>query len=69
VLELVDALARLELAARRLGWSITVTGAPDELVELLDFVGLELRVEVSRQTEGGEQLGVEEAVVADDPTV
>jgi ABC-type transporter Mla MlaB component len=36
----VDRLARLQLAARRLGWSIELRGADAELLELLDLVGL-----------------------------
>ncbi len=36
----VDALARLQLAARRSGCEVRLCGAPDELRELLVFVGL-----------------------------
>jgi len=39
-LELVDALARCELAARRVGYDVRVQGARHDLVELLEFVGL-----------------------------
>jgi len=39
-LAVVDALARLQLAAQRLGWSVRVRNADDELRALLEFVGL-----------------------------
>ena len=66
---LVDALARLQLAARRLGCSVRLRGACAELTELLELVGLdaELVVEVVGETEGGEEIGVEEGVEAGDP--
>lgn len=75
-LVLVEALARLQLAARRLGTSIHLRDAPPELRELLDLVGLadlivgprQLPLEVGRQPEGGEQLGVEEIVEPGDAT-
>ena len=62
----VDAVARLVLAARRLGCAARVELVDDELVELLDLVGL--RGEVLREAEGCEQSAVhlEERVVADD---
>ncbi|HWC10920.1 MAG TPA: hypothetical protein VG455_06820 [Acidimicrobiales bacterium] len=76
-LSAVDALARLQLAARRLGCSIRLRDACSELSELLDLVGLEEVVsgppgprtclEVGGEAEGGEQAGVEEVVVPDDP--
>jgi hypothetical protein len=49
----VDALARLQLTARRLGHEILLRDASTELQELLDFVGLRdvLRVEAGRQAE------------------
>jgi hypothetical protein len=59
----VDALARLQLAARRAGYEVAVTGAPADLLELIELAGLSeaLCVEPLRQTEEGEQrLGVEE---------
>jgi len=57
----VDALARLQLAARRLGGSLRLRDVGDELGELLDLVGL--RREVGGQSEGREEvLGVEEGV-------
>ena len=61
----VDTVARLALAARRRGWSIRLQDVCAELEELLDLVGL--RLEVVRQAEGGEEVGVEEVVMADDP--
>ena len=36
----VDALARLQLAARRLGCQVRLRHASDELLELVDFMGL-----------------------------
>jgi len=69
-LALVDGLARLELAARRLGYSIRLHEACVELLELLDLCGLSealLRLEPGRETESSEQVGVEEVVVPDDP--
>ena len=38
-LALVDALAQLRLATKRLGWKIEIVGASDELGALLDFLG------------------------------
>ena len=40
-LELVDDLARLALAARRLGWSLRLRSADPGLVELMALVGLD----------------------------
>jgi hypothetical protein len=37
----VDALCRLQLAARRLGIRISLRGASQELRELVEFMGLE----------------------------
>jgi hypothetical protein len=62
-LGLVDALARLQLAARRSGYEIAVTEAPRDLVELIELAGLAevLGVEPLRQLKQREQrLGVEE---------
>lgn len=64
-LSTVDELARHQLAARRLGCSIRLREAGDDLWELLELVGL--RVEVGGEAEGGEKIGVEEVVVPDDP--
>jgi hypothetical protein len=74
-LALVDELARLQLAARRAGYSIRLRDAPAALTALLATVGLAgvlgaaglPRLEVGRQAEGGEQVGVQEAVQPDDP--
>lgn len=62
-LGIVDALARLQLAARRSGYEIAVTDAPSDLIELIELAGLcdVLGVEPLRQPEQREQrLGVEE---------
>jgi STAS domain len=72
----VDALARLELAARRMGSGVRLRDAPPELRGLLAFLGLdgavrsaELRIEARRQTEQWEQpLRVEKESEFDDPT-
>ncbi|GGM40777.1 hypothetical protein GCM10007977_047780 [Dactylosporangium sucinum] len=61
----VEALARLRLTARRLGWRLVVTGAGPALVELAGLLGL---VEVVREAEKWEQPGgVQEVVDAGDP--
>jgi len=39
-LSVVDGLARLQLAARRVGYSIRLRGAPSQLRELLELAGL-----------------------------
>ena len=36
----VDALARLQLAAQRTGWTVHLRGVTDELLELVEFMGL-----------------------------
>jgi hypothetical protein len=64
-LSVVEGLARLQLAARRLGCSIRLRSARGELPELLDLVGL--GVEVGGQAEDREQVRVEEVVMPDDP--
>jgi len=62
----VDALARTQLRARRLGGAIHLRHGSKELLELLDLVGL--RREVGGEPEGGEEvLGVEEGVESRDP--
>jgi len=76
-LSVVDELARWQLTARRLGCSIRLRDACVELMELLDLLGLSevvsgtagLRREAGGETEGGEQGGVEEVVMPDDPVV
>ena len=67
---LVDAIARLELAARRAGGTVCIQNAPRGLRELIDFMGLGevLRLEPRRQPEERKQrLGVEEGRELDDP--
>jgi gamma-glutamyl:cysteine ligase YbdK (ATP-grasp superfamily) len=62
-LGMVDALARLQLAARRSGYEIAVTDAPSDLLELIELAGLSeaLGVEPLRQIEQREErLGIEE---------
>jgi hypothetical protein len=72
-LSVVDALARLQLAARHLGCSIRLHGACVELSELLDLVGLGNVVtnvplrQPRGEAERSEQIGVDEVVVPDDP--
>ena len=73
-LPLVDALARLQLAARRLGWEVRVVDPCPQLCQLLHLVGLAdvvdraaLPLEPDREAEGGEQLGIEEVVPPGDP--
>jgi hypothetical protein len=67
-LPLIDALARLQLAARRLGLSIRLRGARGDLVALLELTGLgDAVLKVVGETEDREEIGVEEVVVPDDP--
>jgi anti-anti-sigma regulatory factor len=66
----VDALARLQLAARRAGRRLQLRNASNDLQKLIAFVGLDrvLRVEPGREAEEREQrLGVEEERELDDP--
>ena len=66
----VDSLARLALAARRLGRDVRLRHARPELKELVAFAGLAevLRVEPGGQAEEREQrLGIEEERELDDP--
>jgi hypothetical protein len=66
----IDALARLQLAARRLGMELRLRHASGELQELVAFAGLRdvLRVEAGGQAEQGEErLGVEEERELDNP--
>jgi len=61
----VDALARLQLAGRRLGFEVRLVAPTEELLELLELAGL---VEVLRQPEEREEaLGVEEERELGDP--
>jgi hypothetical protein len=78
-LAVVDALARLQLAARRYGCSIRVHGTGPDLGALLELVGLAdvlpacgtdgLRLELGGEAEGLEELGVQEVVEPGDPPV
>jgi hypothetical protein len=70
-LALVEALARLQLTARRRGAQVSLRNVSDELRALLELVGLAdvLAVEARRQTELGEQLRVEEVLQPRDPPV
>ena len=66
----IDALARLQLAARRYGFELTLREAPAALLELIALLGLSdaLPLELQGQAEDGEQpLGVEEEGELDDP--
>jgi STAS domain len=66
----IDALARLQLGARRGGHELVLRGASEALVDLLDLFGLRevLRVEMGGEPEEREQrVGVEEERELDDP--
>jgi ABC-type transporter Mla MlaB component len=68
----IEALARLQLTARRLGRGVRLRDPSRELRELLDLFGLSgvLSVEPRRQPEQREQpLGVEERVEGGNPPV
>jgi hypothetical protein len=65
----LDALARLQLNARRLGLELRLSHASSELRELIAFAGLDevLRLELERQPEEREKrLGIEEERELDD---
>jgi hypothetical protein len=73
-LAIADELARLQLAAKRMGCRIELRDPGADLLAVLDLVGLRdvvrvsaLRVEVLGQPEDGEQARVDEVVVPDDP--
>ena len=76
-LAVVDALARLQLAARRLGGTIRIRNASKELRGLLVFAGLadvlpgcdDLGLEPGGQVEQWKQLLVDEERDAADPPV
>ena len=71
-LAVVDALARLELAARRAGLTLAVADAPEELRLLVRFCGLDeaLRLEPRGQPEEREErLGIEEEAELGDAAV
>jgi hypothetical protein len=61
----VDALARLHLAAKRLGLELCIANARDDFVALLELVGLSL--EPVGQSERGKRLGIQEVVQPRDP--
>jgi hypothetical protein len=69
-LSVIDELARLQLEARRRGWSIRLRTRCRRLAELLNVTGLDrvvatievLGVEVDGEAEGREQGGIEEGV-------
>ena len=66
----LDALARLQLNARRLGLELLLRNASNELLELIAFAGLDevLRVELERQPEEREErLRIEEERELDNP--
>jgi hypothetical protein len=66
----IDALARLQLNAQRLGLEIRLLHASSELLELIAFTGLDevLRVEAEGQAEEREERrGVEEERELGDP--
>jgi hypothetical protein len=75
----VDALAQLQLAARRIGGRVVLRNASQELLELVTFMGLAgilvddrraLRLEPSRQSEEREERRrVQEERQLDDPAV
>lgn len=70
-LEVVEALARSALAAGRFGCSIQVRDAGSELAELVELAGLTAVLglrEVGGKLKGAEEPGLEEVVMADDPT-
>jgi hypothetical protein len=70
-----DTLARIFLAARRQGESIALEGSLEPaLRQVLSLLGMavalrdeRLVLEVRREAEDGEEAGVDEVVVADDP--
>jgi hypothetical protein len=72
-LSVVDHLARLQLRARRQGCHIWLRDACPELVALLrfaglaDVVGVGPALQVVGEAEVGEEAGVEEVVMPDDP--
>jgi ABC-type transporter Mla MlaB component len=60
----VEALARLRLTARRHGWSLVVTGAGPDLLELVRLLGLtDALLQAGRQSEQREEAGGLEEVV------
>jgi hypothetical protein len=66
-LRAVNALARLQLRAKRQGCTVWLRHACPQLVELLELVGLDAVLQLSRQPERLEEGGVEEVMMPDDP--
>jgi hypothetical protein len=66
-LAVVDALARLQLVARRLGCSIYLANPSPELIDLVELAGLSDVLQVVREAEHGEQLRIDEVVMPNDP--
>lgn len=67
-LSMVETMARLHLAARRIGLDVHLEHPPKELWELVELVGMaDLLLDAGRQAEGSEQLGVEEVMKPGDP--
>ena len=71
-LEVVDALARLQLAARRAGRSIRLVNPSQELRDLLELAGLldvvPSAFESLGKAEGSEELWIQEMVEPGDPS-
>ena len=69
--EVLDALARAQLLARRVGARIEVRDVPPDLAQLITDAGLAsvLRVEVHRQIEERKQCRVDKEIDASDPSV
>ena len=70
-LAVVEALARVQLSARRRGARVRLANVSESLRGLLELTGLgdALGVEAQRQPELGEQVGVDEVVQSGDPPV
>ena len=75
----LEALARLQMTARRLGATIELHNASSALTDLIAVAGLadvlvvagpgdDSGVEVKRETEEGEQLGIDEEILSGDDT-
>jgi hypothetical protein len=69
--EVLDALARAQLLARRVGASIEIKEAPSALAQLIRDAGLAsvLPVDVYGQIEQRKQCGIDEEVDAGDATL
>ena len=66
-LRAVDAVARLQLEARRQGCTVWLRHACPDLVDLLELTGLAGVLQMRGKAERLEEAGVEEVVVPDDP--